>query len=711
MALLGKIREKSAGVVVTVIAIGLILFVIGSDFFTQFTRGGEAKVIGKFNGKEITTEDLKTEIADIQRDIASRNQNATESQIIAYAFQVYVNKHMTQAEYEKVGITVSEEEIKAMLGEKDSMFIHPSISGEPTFQDSTTKKFSKSRLKEYIKSLKTNPVAKSNWDNFIKQNLVQGRMQQKYNALLTQTTYVTKAEAKRDYENQNSKVSAKFLHIPFSSIVDSTVKVTDAELTAYLKENKKRFKAEESRSLEYVIFSVAPSKEDSTEFAEELRKLSKELALAKNDSVFALSKSRGTERNFSYRSPKDIPDGVYSEDRPLLKGAVVGPFLNKNSYMIVKVSDIKEDSTYFARAKNLLIQVPRGAAPAVKDSLRKVANNLLEQIKKGEANFEKKAGEINTDATKNTGGDLGWFDEKTMVPQFGKAVFGATDKGIVGSVVETDYGFHIIKVTETKTNKKYKLAVVERPIIATQETTDDVSFKAQEFLLGIKSYDDFNKKVKNNPALIKKIAKKVSPNAQSVEGITANAKPLVSWAFNDAKVGEVPQQPIRIAEQGLFVIPILTAKSEKDEADLEYFREVLTNEVRNMKKRDMILAKVKAAGNVNLDEIAKKYGAGAVASEAKDITLQNPVLGNAGFTPTGVGKAFGTKKGKKTGAFSDENGVMIVEVTEQTPAAQIADYTQYKNTLLTSQKQNATSFSYQALQELYRVQDMTYRLN
>jgi len=710
MALLGKIREKSAGIVLTVVAVGLILFVIGDDFFRSFTRGGESKVIGKFNGKEVTVEDLKVEMAEAEKAYAMNGQRTpSESDLARVAWQFYLNKNMMQKEYAKLGLTVSEEEKKAMI-EGDSIFIHPQIQNMPNFQDSTTKKFNKNLVKDFIKQTKSNPELKARWESF-RDGLAQDRIQQKYNALLTQTTYVTKAEAKREYENTNSKATAKFLHISFSTIADSTIKVTDAELTAYLKENKNRFKAQESRSLEYVIFSVAPSKEDSVEFSEELRKLSKDLALAKNDSVFAMSKTKGADRTFNYRSPKEIPDGIYSEDRPLLKGAVVGPFLNKNSYMIVKVSDIKEDSTYFARAKNLLIQVPRGASPAVKDSLRKVANNLLEQIKKGEVNFEKKAGEINTDATKTTGGDLGWFDEKTMVPQFGKAVFGATEKGVVGSVVETDYGFHIIKVSETKTNKKYKLAVVERPIIATQETTDDVSLKAQEFALDIKSYDDFKKKVEKNPALIKKVAKNIPPTVASVDGITANAKPLISWAFNDAKVGEVSKQPVRIAEQGLFVVPILTGKTEKDEASLEYFRDQLTMEVRNLKKKDMILAKLKGAGNTSLEEIAKKYGVGAIASEAKDISLQNPILGGAGFTPAGVGKAFGLKKGKRTGAFADENGVMIVELTEQTPAAQIADYSQYKNNLLANQKQTATGLSYQALMELYRVQDLTYRLN
>jgi peptidyl-prolyl cis-trans isomerase D len=145
---------------------------------------------------------------------------------------------------------------------------------------------------------------------------------------------------------------------------------------------------------------------------------------------------------------------------------------------------------------------------------------------------------------------------------------------------------------------------------------------------------------------------------------------------------------------------------------LEFFREQLETEVRNQKKKEIILAKLKGFGNVSLDEMAKKYGPGASVSEAKDVTMQSASMGTAGYTPIGVGRAFGLKKGARTNSpFADENGVLMVEVTEQIPAAQIADYTQYKNTLLTTQKQNATNFSYQALMELYRVQDLTYRLD
>jgi peptidyl-prolyl cis-trans isomerase D len=217
-------------------------------------------------------------------------------------------------------------------------------------------------------------------------------------------------------------------------------------------------------------------------------------------------------------------------------------------------------------------------------------------------------------------------------------------------------------------------------------------------MLGIKSYEDFKKKIEKNPALVKRVAKKIAPYAQSVDGISANAKPLVSWAFNEAKVGELPKKPIRIPEQGLFVVPILTAKTEKDEPSLEYFREQLEYEVRNQKKKEQILAKLADNGKLSLEDLAKKYGNGIGVAEVSDVTMQNSTLGSAGFTPIGVGKAFGTQKGKRSKAFADDNGVLVVEVKEINPAPEIADYSQYKNELLNTQKQNLSNFYYSALQ-------------
>lgn len=711
MAIIGKIREK-AGIIVGLIAVGLAIFIVGDDFFRYFQRGrGNKKIVGIFEGKEITTEDIAVELMEAERYYALNmpQQRPTEADLIRFAWSIYLRKNMLTPEYEALGLRVGEEEKKSMY-EGDSIFIHPQVSSASVFQDSATKKFDKKLVKEFLKNMKNNPEAKLRWENFL-QSLTESRIQEKYSAMLSQSAYITKAEAKREYENQNSKLNLKYLYIPYSSIPDSSVKISDKELEAYLKRNTKRFKAPESRSFEYVIFSVVPSREDTLEFSEELRKLGKDFALAQDDSAFAVSKTKGTEKNFKYRNPKEIPDGIYSENRPLLKGAVIGPFLHRNSFMIVKVSDIKEDSTYFVRSKHILFQVPRNAEPKVKDSIRKEAEKVLAKLKAGEIDFTQAAKQYGSDGTRDIGGDLGWYDEKTMVAPFTKATFGAKERGLLPNLVETEFGYHIVSITEPKTNKKYKLAIIERPIYATQATTEEVSLKAEEFLLGLKTYEDFKKKVEKDPTLVRKVAKKVMPYAQSVDGIPSNAKPLISWAFNEAKVGELPKKPIRIPEEGMFVVPILTAKTEQDEPSVEYFRETLEYELRNLKKREQIISRINSFGKVSLDEIAKKYGGGFVVQEARDVTIQNSTIGAAGYTPIGVGTAFGLSKGKISKAIGDENGVLILEVTEQNPAPQIADYSQYKNNLLNTQKSNLTSFYYQALQELYRVKDLTYRFN
>lgn len=71
------------------------------------------------------------------------------------------------------------------------------------------------------------------------------------------------------------------------------------------------------------------------------------------------------------------------------------------------------------------------------------------KIEKGEATFAEMAKENNTDSTKETGGDLGWFGEGQMVEEFEKAAF-ALKKGEMSDVVETEFGYHLIEVTDTK---------------------------------------------------------------------------------------------------------------------------------------------------------------------------------------------------------------------------------------------------------------------
>ena len=122
--------------------------------------------------------------------------------------------------------------------------------------------------------------------NFIKfeQELPLTRQIEKYNNLLSKSTFVTSLEAKNKYLADNESVDAKVLYVPFASIVDSTIEVTDSELKSYISKNAANYQNEEAKkNIEYVVFPIKASKEDSSIIKNELINLKQGLITSTND--------------------------------------------------------------------------------------------------------------------------------------------------------------------------------------------------------------------------------------------------------------------------------------------------------------------------------------------------------------------------------------------------------------------------------------------
>ena len=699
MALITKIREKS-GIAAAAIAISLIFFLIGGDIFSGNSRffGGSSDVVGEIGGEKINFKDFQKKVEDATQNYtqqAGRSPGEQEtSQMRDQVWNQYILDLAYGKEYDALGLSVSSKELVDMVQGEN---IHPSVRQQ--FTNPQTGQFDKTYVIQFLKNFKTMPVAQQQaWASFEK-SLAQDRLRTKYENLLKMSTYTTNAEAQKEYSAQTAKVDAHYLYVPFYSVADSTVKVTDSQLEDYLGKHKDAFLGQNTRSIQYVTFPVIPSKQDTASFYNDIKRLAKELAITKNDSAFAMMNS--DVKTPYYVTMAEIPESVKGSLGSMTPGGIYGPFKNGMSYSIYKYGGIQKDSLFTVRASHILIQAAKAAPDSVKAAARKRAEGILAQIRGG-ASFEAMAQQFGTDGTAQQGGDLGYFKNNgSMVKPFENAIFGFSGTGLLANIVETDFGYHIVKVTEAKTNTRYKLAAVNRTIAPSQATMDEVLRKADAFATENDTKDKFEASLKKDRTLLMLRGDKIPEGAAGFNNLQ-NARDIVRWAFNsDTKIGSISTV---FQNENQYIVALETGSTDKDKVKVDDFRDELTARVRGEMKAEIITKKLSGITGT-LEQMAQKYGAGALVETVTDLTLAQGVLTSAGADPTALGKAFGLKVGQKSKPFKGEAGVFVMETTKSTPAPAMADLTMYKNSAKMMAAQRASYYINEAIKENAKVVD------
>ncbi|WP_138990071.1 peptidylprolyl isomerase [Larkinella sp. C7] len=678
MALINKIREKS-GVAVGVIAVSLILFIVGGDLLGPGSLfGGQDQTVGEIAGQKISYPEFNAKVDEARAAYEQQTgRPATEQdqvQLRDQAWNQFILDIAYQKEYDALGLSVTPEELVDMV---QGNYISPAI--RQTFTDPKTGSFDKNTVINYLKSLKTLPAEQQQaWANFEK-NLSADRTRTKYENLLRLSSFVTTAEAQKEYQAQNTRANAKFLLVPYYSVPDTTVKITDAQLQEYLDKHKDEYKSINSRTIQYVTFPVAPSKEDSTALYDQIKTLARGLATATNDSSYARMNS--DIQAPLYMTLGEMPEQLKATVGTFAPGGVYGPYKEGNTYFIYKYGGVKKDTNFTVRASHILIRA--AGSDSAKAAARITAEGILRQIQGG-ASFEALAQANSADGSSQQGGDLGYFkNNNQMVKPFQDAIFGFNGTGLIPRLVETEFGYHIIKVTEPKTNTLYRISTIGKTITPSQATRDEVYRKAEQFATESQTKEAFDENVKKDKTLVVATAERIPENSTSVNAL-GNARELVRWAFNDDTDVNDVSSAVEVDDQ--YVVAVLTGETSEDEVKIDNFRPELTAKVRNQVKAEQIIAKLNSASGT-LESIAQKYGAGALVEEVPDLNLANGFLKSAGVDPVAVGKIFGLKNGKRSKPFAGDAGVLIVETTSVTPAPTVADYTVYKTQL----QQNASS--------------------
>jgi peptidyl-prolyl cis-trans isomerase D len=697
MAIITKIREKS-GLAVGLIAVSLIMFIVGGDLLSgsSIFSGNNNQTVGEIAGEKILPQDFAAKIQEATQNFQAQSQKApTEQETQQIRNQVwdrFINDIAFQKEFDALGISVSEAELVDMVQGKN---IHPAIKQQ--FTNPQTGVFDKNQVIQFLKGLKTmQPAQQQSWATFEK-SLAVSRVREKYENLLSLSNNVTSLEAKREYQNQTAKADAKYLFVPYNSIVDSTIKVTDSQLEDYLSKHKDKYKGFESRSLEYVAFNSVANKDDSASFYNQIKELAKGLGAATNDSAYAASNSDVATP--SAWSLTELPESVKGSLSTFNPGGVYGPFKDGNNYSILKYKGLAKDSLSTVRASHILFSFTTKTDSA-KAAVKAKALSILSQIKGG-ANFEMMAQTNGSDGTAQKGGDLGYFKNNgSMVKPFENAVFGFSGSGLLPNLVETDFGYHIIKVTEAKSNTKYRVSLISKVLGASSQTRDAAYSKAELFAANNNTAAKFKEAVKKEK-LISLTADRVMEGASTINGM-ANAREITNWAFSDK--GEIGAISNAFEINDSYLVASVTGATSKDSPKVSDFKEELKYKVIADIKAERIAEKLNKLSGT-LEQIAQKYGAGALVESAPAINMANGMLKSAGSDPAAIGKVFGLKAGQKSKAVKGESGMYIIEGSAITVAPEIADYSQYKTQLLQNIKGRGGYYVSEAIKENAKIVD------
>ena len=702
MAILSTIRSKSY-LLIILVGLAMFMFVASPKDIMSFFNSKKQNSIGSIDGEHITREEFTEKV----KSFTAANGNTNDSQATRQVWESIIGEKIFDNQLKKAGIVIGEKEIwKAIISDQ-------SINTSPMFQNEAGL-FDEESLKTYIAESKDDKTeqGRDKWNRWIayEKQVKQNIERNTYINAVSAGLGVSLEEAKRDYISNNTRVSGKFLLLPFSSIVDSTIQITDDEIEDYIDAHKDLFKTKATRSIQYVVFDVKPSKDDKTQIYNSILKLINNFeeynsVTKTNDTILGFANTTDIEGFVAEHS--EIPytnDYIYKGAQPqptdslfnIPVGKVVGPYEEAGFFKISKVVEQKQVPS--ARASHILISFKESGNPNAKyskDEAKAKADELLAKIKSG-ADFATEAQSNSEDpGSASRGGDLDWFKEGAMVPQFNDWVFSHA-KGDLG-IVETQFGFHIIKKTDTRSELGIKVATIANAI----EPSDITVSKAFELAEGFnstvtKNSKDFEKIGKEKNLDVRR-AEKLGRMDENIAGLPGTNSQIVYWAFDiRSKIGTIKRfdldkayviaQVIDMQKEG-----IMSVKTASDRV-----KPILLNQ-----KKAVILTKKLEKGT--LESIAQTEK--VMLQEVTETSFSDVAPSLTGDKSI-IGAMLSAKENTILRDVVGKNGVYCVQLIKKTAPLKLNSYEPNRMQMQKSMRKDGNTI-YNALKDATKIGELT----
>ena len=649
MSIIQNIRERGTWIILGLITVALVAFIL-QDSVSSNKGANDSTTLGEVNGQIINKIEFEQKLEQQLQQYA--NQGVNKEQLVPYLWNMEVEKLLIKSEADKLGITVANKEVDDVLFGEESPF-------KQQFTDKTTGLYNEAAARNALselKKLKTKEAIqnKEQVDKQFIEPAFENRIINKYQVLINRGIQLPKWLAEKQYAETNTITSINFVGVPYSSIADSTIKVSNDEIAAHIKENSAAYQVEEtSRNISYIGFSAAPLKSDSLNTLSDINALKEGFKSATDIAGYLNKVSTEIPYYNGYLSKKILQTPQKDSVLNVGVGNIYGPYVDGKNYTIAKVIGVKQlpDSS---TVRHIFIASNNPQAGILRDdsTSKKLIDSISVAIKSG-ASFEALCEKYSDDAdSKTRGGNLGALTQTQNLPLALNNYVFDNNTGTKG-VVKTEYGYHFVEILKQTTRvPAYNIAYLSKAIIPSTETTTAASTEAAKFANASKDAKTFNA---NAVKLSKQIipANKIKATDFEIQGL-GETRQTVRWIF-DNDINTV-SEPFEIGDA--YFVALITGEDKAGLASVETAKPQVEGIIRDQKKAEKIKTSLK--GNT-LDAIAAS--AKTVVQKADSLTFTNALIAGIGNEPKLIGAAFNKSLiNKVSQPIAGSAGVFVLSV-------------------------------------------------
>ena len=709
MATLQSIRSKGP-LLVVVIGLALFAFIAGDAWRILQPHQGRQDV-GEVNGEKLSAQEYQKMVDEVSEVIKMTNglNSLNEDQLSSIKDQVwntYVNNQLIATEAEKLGLTVTDKELQAIIDEG----AHPLLMQTP-FRNPQTGAFDKDMLKkflvEYANLGSTQMPAQyaeyyqrmyTLW-KFIERTLKESTLASKYQNLIAKSLISNPVSAEDVFKGRTEQSDLLLAGVPYASISDSTITVTDSEIKDLYNERKESYKQPvETRDIQYIDVHVVPSDADRADVLKEVTEYSNQLDQTTSD-YDAFIRSTGSAVNYTgvAINKTSLPQDVAARLDSASVNEVYGPYYNQsddsyNAFKIIAKATAPDS-----------IQVRQIQVMADTEARRtELADSIFKAIKGG-ADFAEVA------KAYGQTGESAWINARSWEG----AVLDADNLKYIQTLInqpvnelknlQVGQANLILQVTGKKAMKpKYQVAVVKLPVEFSKETYSDAYNKFSQFVAQNTTLEDMKKNAEEAGYTLIPMSDFRS-DMHNVANIHSTQEAL-RWIF-DAKPGEVSQL-YECGDNDHMIVVGLEAVNKAGYVNINKVATMLKAEIIRDKKAEQLMSQMK--GFNSLDQV--KGMKDAVSDSVKHVTFNAAAYISVARASEPAISAYASKTdvNKISAPIKGNAGVYMIQVYAKDKASEEFDAKKEEAALSATTSRMIGQSIYYDLREKGKVVDQRY---